>query len=251
MNKIKLVLTDLDGTAVYPGSHKVTPSVVEAINQAQKAGVKVSAVTGRPFIVAKKILAGLGVRDLCIVDGGAAIIKPLNGELVWSRRLPSNTIKQSIEIFSKYTEKIDYGEGLVKISEAQVRPITVDQLSVWAAVKADEAEEVKRKLLFLPNVAVHTNLGPNNDFNLCGVQVTNKEADKKHGVKSLLEILKIEKNEVLAIGDADNDLPLFEGSGVKVAMGNATETLKEKADYIVGSLENDGFVEAINKYVLN
>jgi hydroxymethylpyrimidine pyrophosphatase-like HAD family hydrolase len=56
--------------------------------------------------------------------------------------------------------------------------------------------------------------------------------------------------QTLAIGDGTNDLPLFKSAFVKVAMGNATEELKAAADFVVGTLEEDGFAEAMEKYIL-
>lgn len=53
----------------------------------------------------------------------------------------------------------------------------------------------------------------------------------------------------LAIGDGDNDLTLFSSAAIKIAMGNGTEALKQAADYVTGTLEEDGFVEAMEKFV--
>ena len=59
----------------------------------------------------------------------------------------------------------------------------------------------------------------------------------------------LKDEEILAIGDQNNDIALLEAGGIKVAMGNATKELKSIADYITNSVENDGFVKAIEKFV--
>ena len=61
----------------------------------------------------------------------------------------------------------------------------------------------------------------------------------------LLRILELTKDEVIGVGDADNDVHLFKGVGHKVAMGNGTERLKSLADEVIGSVDNDGLAELI------
>ena len=58
------------------------------------------------------------------------------------------------------------------------------------------------------------------------------------------------EEEVLTIGDQNNDIDLVKAGGIGVAMGNATEELKSCADYITDTVENDGFVKAVEKFVL-
>ena len=60
----------------------------------------------------------------------------------------------------------------------------------------------------------------------------------------------LKKEEILTIGDQNNDIELLKAGGIKVAMGNGTPELKECADYITDTVENDGFVKAIEKYVI-
>jgi hydroxymethylpyrimidine pyrophosphatase-like HAD family hydrolase len=55
---------------------------------------------------------------------------------------------------------------------------------------------------------------------------------------------------MIGVGDGHNDLPLFEACGFRVAMGNADEELKKLADYIAPSVEDDGIVDVIEKFIL-
>ena len=59
----------------------------------------------------------------------------------------------------------------------------------------------------------------------------------------------LKKEEILTIGDQNNDIALLQAGGIKVAMGNATEELKEIADYITDSVYEDGFVKAMEHFV--
>ena len=59
-----------------------------------------------------------------------------------------------------------------------------------------------------------------------------------------------QKEEILTIGDQNNDIDLVQAGGIGVSMGNGTPELKACADYITDTVENDGFVKAIEKFVL-
>ena len=76
------------------------------------------------------------------------------------------------------------------------------------------------------------------------------EATKSCAVKFLQEYWNLSNNEILTIGDQDNDIELLKAGGISVAMENGTDNLKQYADYITDTVENDGFVKAIEKFVI-
>ena len=59
----------------------------------------------------------------------------------------------------------------------------------------------------------------------------------------------MKKEEILTIGDQNNDIELLKSGGIKVAMGNGTPELKECADFITDTVQNDGFVKAVEKFI--
>ena len=73
------------------------------------------------------------------------------------------------------------------------------------------------------------------------------DSNKGIAVKKMLEILNIKKEEAIAIGDDNNDLSMFEQVGYKVAMGNAINIVKEKADEITLSNDEDGVAVFLEK----
>jgi hydroxymethylpyrimidine pyrophosphatase-like HAD family hydrolase len=89
----------------------------------------------------------------------------------------------------------------------------------------------------------------NND--IYDVHITHKEATKKHAIQLVLQKLNLEPQKVIGVGDGSNDLPLFESVGLKVAMGNASNTLKDHADYVTGSVNEDGLVQVIEEFITN
>jgi HAD superfamily hydrolase (TIGR01484 family) len=249
MSKIKLVLADLDGTVVQPEAQMASDNVIAAIREAELLGVKFAAITGRPHWMAKDLLNKIGFNDPCVLEGGAIIINPVTDEVLWSKTVLIETTRKAVEILCRNASIIEYGMGVFKAEEADILAITKPALSIWASVPAETADRLLVELKTLPEVAVHSNNGPGGDFTRTGIQVTHFEADKEHAVKELLKILGMDKEHTLAIGDGDNDIPLFRAASIKVAMGNASDLLKAEADEIVASVNEDGFAEAIRKFV--
>ena len=81
-------------------------------------------------------------------------------------------------------------------------------------------------------------------------EICSGEAKKSLGVQYLCDMWGFKKEEILTIGDQNNDIDLVQAGGIGVAMGNGTPELKQCADYITDTVENDGFVKAIEKFVL-
>ena len=81
-------------------------------------------------------------------------------------------------------------------------------------------------------------------------EIGSKDAKKSKGVQFLCHMWGIKPEDVLAIGDQNNDIDLVQCGGIGVAMGNGTPELKECADFVTDTVENDGFVKAINKFVI-
>ena len=78
------------------------------------------------------------------------------------------------------------------------------------------------------------------------IEIMEKDVNKFNGISEIVSFLGIYKNEIAAIGDQDNDIPMLENSILSFAMGNSIEKVKEVCDYTVSTNENFGLVEAIN-----
>ena len=80
--------------------------------------------------------------------------------------------------------------------------------------------------------------------------ITNKDVSKGVAIEKVLKHLNISKENSIGFGDHINDYDLFNAVGFKVAMGNANEKLKEKADYVTLTNDENGVADFINKYLL-
>lgn len=248
--KYKALITDLDGTAILNEQYaKPSLRVIEAVKNAQKV-IKVSAATGRPLSTAQWVMKPLGIRDFSITTAGTQIINPQTGEILWQETIPEATVKKLLTLVDKMPYDVTLASQYSTFPE-QPRPKEIkDEAVIYISwVPVNESQEVIEKIRSVADVSVHAAMGyPPNTY---GLHVTSAKASKKHAIHKLTELLDVKKEEIIGIGDSNNDLPLFEAVGLKIAMGNATDLLKEKADYIAPSVENDGLVDVIEKFILN
>ena len=80
------------------------------------------------------------------------------------------------------------------------------------------------------------------------MEISGNRATKKHGVQRLKK--DYPGAYLVGFGDGENDLSMFQASGLKIAMGNAVSELKKAADVITGTNDRDGVAEAVKKYIL-
>ncbi len=237
--KFKAIIFDLDETVV-PSKMEGMPSqaVIDATHKVKKY-LKLSTASGRSVNTCINIWKALLIEDPCVVSGGSQIINPVNEEIIWEKKLEAGTISKVLEISSGHTEKFAVNGTFLNIHDKFPENATI---IVVLGVKKERSKELVEALSELPNVAVHI-LPSWIDGNSWDIHVTHKQATKKHSIEKLIEILGVKKEEVIGIGDGSNDVPLFESVGYKVAMGNAVDMLKQSADYITDTLENDGFAK--------
>lgn len=80
--------------------------------------------------------------------------------------------------------------------------------------------------------------------------VCGKDGGKKAGIRAVMQHFQLTPEEVMAVGDSNNDLSMMEEAGIAVAMGNGTKEIKEAADYVAASCEDDGIWDAFTHFHL-
>jgi Cof subfamily protein (haloacid dehalogenase superfamily) len=83
------------------------------------------------------------------------------------------------------------------------------------------------------------------------LEILNKEVHKGAALERLATHLGLDRSEVMALGDNENDVTMIEYAGLGIAMANATENVKNAADIITASNDEHGVAEAIKQYILN
>ena len=108
----------------------------------------------------------------------------------------------------------------------------------------DERLQPKQRIKEFGNLIISDSMGTKLEINAPGV-------NKGMGLIQLGRLLGIEREEIMACGDGNNDLMMLKEVGFGVAMANGADEVKEVADYITLSNEEDGVAAAIEKFVLN
>lgn len=252
MSNIDLVVTDIDDTMVPTDSHTPSLAVRDAMREVQARGVTVAAATARPYEAARDLFLELNFHGPSIFDGGASIRDVQTGKLQWQSWLELPRLKAIASILLPHAVRVDFFPEykMLPAEEVDVASLAERAPYAWAMVSESALSEIMEKLQALPALNIHPGVGKPDEPGLVDIQVTDVNANKFHALTELRRLLRVTIEQTLAIGDSGNDLPLFQNAGVKVAMGNAIPALKAAADYEVRSVGEDGWAEAMRRFVL-
>lgn len=249
-NKYKALMLDLDGTTI-PNKVNGMPSerVKEAILQASKK-VYVGCVTARPRVWAKEILATLEFTAPCILGGGAQVYDPKTKKIVWDTRIPLDIATEICVILKEKKIPFLYPNRTVSLKTSFRMDFPKNGPLEIAIPDLTQAhiEIITGALEPFKSIAIHKIIGPEGKG--FWLQITHAEATKQLGILKVAEILNIETHAFIGVGDSYNDFPLLMACGLKVAMGNAAPELKAIADYIAPTVDEDGVVDVIEKFIL-
>ena len=260
--KIKLVATDIDGTLVKWDT-RVSDGVKNCVKKLQENGVKVVLVTGRMHCATKHLRDELGLNSP-VVSYQGGLIKDSDGKTLYQENLDSDYAKDIINWAHKndvhlnlyiddklYVEKDDdcvkrYTDGkFVPYTVCPFESLKIENVNKILAIDYGNAERVTGWVNELQAKFPELYIVKSTPF-FC--EIGSPMAKKSLGVEFLAKHWNLSQDEILTIGDQNNDIELLKAGGVKVAMGNATPELKECANFITDSVENDGFVKAIDKF---
>ena len=266
----KLIALDMDGTLLRKDK-TISERTKKAIKDAKEKGVTVVLATGRPIDGVTRYLEELdmyGENDYVLSYNGGLVLKTrsrevickigLNGEDLHYIYELSKKLGVNIHAFSeekglitpknsKYTE-VEATINNININIEDFSKIENDH-SIIKIMMVDEEEILQKAVDNLPKEVYekYTVVRSTPYF----LEFLNKEVNKGVGVEMLAKHMGITLDQVITMGDAGNDLHMIECAGMGVAMGNAFEEVKEAANYITDTNENDGVAKAIEYLVLN
>lgn len=267
---IKLIAIDMDGTLLNP-QHLVTPGVKAAIKAAQAKGIAVVLATGRPYVGIQRYLQELDMQhegQYAISYNGALVHKAVDGEPVSEVTLGYDDYRyfealsrelgvhfQALDKNALYTANKDISE--YTIHEAWLTGIAVKyrsveemdpQMTFPKVMMIDKPELLDAAITRLPQQAKenYTVLKSSPYF----LEILDKRVNKGYGVQALAEILGLQREEVMAIGDQENDIAMLEYAGTGVAMGNAIDSVKAVSQFVTRTNAEDGVAYAIETFAL-
>ena len=263
---IRLVAIDLDGTLLSP-QHELTPRVEQALRGALAKDVHIVIATGKSRAAAVPIIEKLGIPSHGIFLQGLALYDEA-GHLAHEQTLDPELARRVITIAEDRGFKIiAYSVNRIMV---RTRAPETDAVLIPFHEPAPEAVGPLQnlcgavplnKLLFVGDAAGISRLrwqlgylvGGSGRLMQAGwpnmLELLPPGAGKGTMLARLIDDLGLTRAEVMAIGDAENDLEMIQLAGVGVAMGNATAHLKEAADWVTTSNGEDGVAVALERYI--
>lgn len=226
-------------------SQKVTKALA-------KAGrlINVCLATSRPYKDIYHIFDHLNLSGYSIVNGGAQIIDVASRRFVWEQPMLKKDVTAVIDILQSEGNVpfwLNDGYQDIRIFTPAL-PKKIFQIYGGANFTNTMADALIGKISHLPTIAAHKVPSWNKGF-FC-IIITHALATKQHGIFEVAKLLGIKTHDMIGIGDGYNDFPLLMACGFKIAMGNAVPELKEIADYVAPSVEEDGVVDIIQRFIL-
>lgn len=261
----KLIAIDLDDTLLRDDL-QVTSGTIDAITAAISQGVTVTLATGRSFPSAQKIAAQVGLNVPIITYQGSLIKNLIDGRVLYERAVPPEAARYIYEYSEKHGLHLQlyFGDGLyVKEDNEKIKSYT--RLTSLPYKVAENFRELvsmpQTKMLIIDEPARLDQIAEELRESLKDqVHITkskahyleflHKEGNKGAAVSFLADHIGCQMDQVIAIGDSWNDREMLEVAGLGVAMGNAIDDLKEIADYVTLTNNEEGVKHVIEKFVL-
>lgn len=259
---------DIDGTLAWQdpklaqelpeGERDLSPYPNETVAQAIRTfvanGNKAFICTGRTLSCIHPTLLELPWAGVVCLAGGYA---ELEGRVVRNAAISPGMLQRLAPYLEQSGEVIRF-EGIDRVVRMSAdAPETYGYArTVGDAVTQLEHYNAYKILMSTPlanRIAQDEELGPLlclNELELEVTEISPRECTKRAGIKAVLDALGPDHGTVYGIGDASNDIALMEAVDVGIAMGNAPDFLKEKADYVTDSFDHDGVVTALEHFGL-
>ena len=254
---IKAIFFDVDGTLLSHKSNEVPASTRRALARLRAEGVKTVVATGRHMIELEK----LPVNDLSF-DGYLT----LNGDLMLdeNKKVYAGTPidKGEMEVLAAMfsARKIPFvliGENdryINFVNETVIRTQeetkgTVPEIGCYSG------ENVYQILAFVPEKEKNILDGLLDEcaitsWNDTGIDIIPRGGGKSAGINQFMEQYGIERSEIMAFGDGENDIEMLKFASIGVAMGNASDEVKAAADYVTDSVDENGIENALKHFGL-
>lgn len=266
LDNIKIVFVDIDGTLVNKRK-RVTLKTRKSIKKIVDKGIYVVLVSGRDVLhtidKSRRALAS----PIVISSNGSEIYNYNKQETIFIDKIENEKIKKVWaycnkneigllikSISGKYTNKYLIGKdkenGILITNEKELKKIEFSQI----VFVCNDIEKMLKAKEYITNLNLSiTNYSEsfldNTISDRYRLDINNKNVSKGVAITKLLKYLNIEKENSLCFGDFINDLDMFDACGTKVAMENACDSLKEKADYITSSNNKNGVAKFLDKYL--
>lgn len=257
MNMVKAIFFDIDGTLVSFNTHKMPSSAIKALALLREKGIKVFIATGRHRMSINNL--GDEQFDGYVTMNGSYCINERD-EAVYKHRIPAEDVEsllahmenkesfpcvfvQENNLLMNYkNDKAQAIFDLLNFPEPQIGNLRdVPKDGVYQLIAFFEEHQEERIMKVLPGCEATR-------WAASFADVVPKGSNKSVGIDKLLESYGISAEETMAFGDGGNDVEMLRHVGIGIAMGNAEDEVKQVADYVTDSVDDDGIYNALKHY---
>lgn len=264
---IKAVFIDIDETLTN-SQREVTEKTKLEIKKCVENGVKIILTSGRSHREAMDFQEQIGTSPYIVSSNGASAYDAENGVEIYNERIDPQMVLQLIKHSREngYRIKLNYKDLLVmneaaypdekdkEVSYEELERVAVEEQVVQCVITSTDFEKMKVFRDYIKNECVgiavaneskrfkNPDLKPSRNY-YC--DVASVKVSKENAVKAVCEYFEIKPEEIVTIGDGENDLSMFELTPNSVAMGNSLPEIKEKANYVTASNDEDGVAKVL------
>ena len=268
----QLIAFDMDGTLL--DTHKrVLPSSTQAIDEAVAAGKVVAICSGRSPKMIELDHASFGRVRYAICCNGTVLYDIEEHRVLSTSSFEHKTIAAAVDALGDNDAMTDVFSGAEMFCQtSQLERMDHYRMGIYRglydatstpvddvmAKLLDPATSVQKFIFHLADPAARDGLRERTESlpveiaysEDASIEFSPAGATKGSGLLALAELLGIPREATIAVGDAENDLPMLRAAGLGVAMGNATEEALAEADVVVADNDHDGCAEAIRRFLL-
>ena len=272
-SKIKMIALDLDGTALST-EKDFSKRTLSSFKMAIDKGVKIIIATGRAEESLPESIYRIEGLRYVITSNGARILDIIENRVIYENFIDDEAIDQIHEVLKKHDCNIEvFIDGRAYIGKREYDMVLNGEITtrskeyvMWSRTPVDDIyalllrgrdrveninvnyTNLEQKALMegvlksIENVHLTSSVPLNNELG-------GKTTSKADALRVLMEREGILKEELMACGDNPNDLEMIKLAGIGIAMDNAEDIVKEQADYVTLSNEEDGVAFVIEKFI--
>lgn len=267
MPPYRLLALDLDGSMLTP-DNRIAPATGEAILAAAAQGIRITIATGRMFSSAAVFASRLGLDIPLITYNGALVRTSGSGETLHHTPMPTGPAREVLHYFRERRWPIySFIDDRLYVEEITDEVRTYGSIAFTEPIAIGGAlyhpERAPTKLLApaesVPGGMNHLSGSVKARFDgrlMVAVStpryldICHPQVNKGRALQFVAHRYGIPPREIAAIGDSENDIAMFRKAGLRIAMGNAREQVKDAADHVTSSNRDDGMAHAIRSYIL-
>nr|WP_315177191.1 Cof-type HAD-IIB family hydrolase [uncultured Flavobacterium sp.] len=264
--KYKMLVLDMDDTLLND-DHTISNENKVMLSKAKELGVHIVLASGRPTPAMTAYAKELQLDNSYMISYNGAVITDLKEDkVIFEQTLTQGQIHELYDYSLKSkTHIITYVNGKI-VSETDSEYIEIEknitglehnkvisfkeevQSSAVKCILLEEPSYLKEVEKDLKAAMPHLSVSMSKPFFL---EVAQNGIDKGASIKFLAEKLNILQSEIIAVGNAGNDLTMIEYAGLGVWVDNVDPELRDKGDFIVASNNNHGVAEVVRRFILN